>query len=146
MSKIFVVNKYSFNYDKRYDIRPVKMFLTKKEAEIWIENNFVLAINTDPKFSDFKIRKVNLTETDPILSPKSTTKGDKWIYAEVSKDFKDVEILGFMKGNFDSNETCFYSKTIHRYRVIYRIPKGIKTRSEIVEYVKSCVKVPSKEV
>ena len=32
MSKIFVVNKYSFNYDKRYDIRPVKMFLTKKEA------------------------------------------------------------------------------------------------------------------
>ena len=49
MSKIFVVNKYSFNYDKRYDIRPVKMFLTKKEAEIWIENNFVLALNTEKR-------------------------------------------------------------------------------------------------
>ena len=146
MSKIFVVTKYSFNYDKRYDIRPVKMFLTKKEAELWIENNFVLALNTDPKFSDFKIRKVNLTESNPMLAPKSTTRGDKWIYAEVSKDLKDVEILGFKKGNFASNETCFYSKTIHRYRVLYRIPKGIKTRSEIVEYVKSCVQVPSREV
>ena len=146
MSKIFVVNKYSFNCDKRYDIRPVKMFLTKKEAEVWIENNFVLALNTDPKFSDFKIRKANLTETDPILAAKSTTRGDKWIYAEVSKDFKDVEILGFTKGKTDFNETCIYSKNISRYRVIYRIPKGIKTRSEIVEYVKSCVKAPSKEV
>lgn len=146
MSKLFVVNKYSFNYDKRYDIRPVKMFLTKKEAELWIENNFVLALNTDPKFSDFKIRKVNITETNPILAPKSTTRGDKWIYAEVSKDFKDVEILGFMKGKTDFNETCIYSKIISRYRVIYRLPRGIKTRSEIVEFVKSCVKVPSREV
>ena len=146
MSKLFVVNKYSFNYDKRYDIRPVKMFLTKKEAEIWIENNFVLAMNTDPKFSDFKIRKVNITETNPILAPKSTTRGDKWIYAEVSKDLKDVEILGFKKGKTDFNETCIYSKIISRYCVIYRLPRGIKTRSEIVEYVKSCVKVPSKEV
>lgn len=146
MSKIYVVNKYSFNYDKRYDIRPVKMFLTRKEAEVWIENNFVLALNTDPKFSDFKIRKVNLTETDSILAPKSTTRGDKWIYAEVSKNFKDVEILGFGKEKSDYNETCIYSKNISRYRVFYRIPKGIKTRSEIVEFVKSCVRVPSKEV
>lgn len=146
MSKIFVVNKYSFNCDKRYNIRPVKMFLTKKEAEVWIENNFVMALSTDPKFSDFKIRKVNLTESDPILAPKATTRGDKWIYAEVSKDLKDIEILGFMKGKSDCRETCVYSKIISRYRVIYRIPEGIKTRSEIVEYVKSCVKVPSKEV
>ena len=114
MSKIFVVNKYSFNCDKRYDIRPVKMFLTKKEAEVWIENNFVMALNTDPKFSDFKIRKINLTESVPILAPKAATRGDKWIYAEVSKDLKDIEILGFREGKSDCRETCVYSKIISR--------------------------------
>lgn len=146
MSTIYVVNMYSLDLKKRYDIRPVKMFLTRKEAEVWIENNFVLALNRDPKFCDFKIRKANLTETNPILAPIDTTRGNKCIYAEVSKDFKDVEILGFIKEENDFRENCYYSKIIKRYRVCCRLPRGIKTRSEIIEHIKSCVWVPSKEL
>lgn len=144
MSKIFVVIKHDVDYT---DI-PVRLFLTKKEAQVWVENNFVPTLNKDPFFCDFKIKEEEVVEdTAPAISAKTFIKSNTWIDAYLSKDFKEVRIVRFMEEDEDDDfqEVAFFVKSMNEYNTFCKLPKDLTTRMDIVGYVKWFTKSHAKK-
>ena len=144
MSKIYVVIKHVNDYNDK----PVKFFLSKKEAQMWIENNFVPELNNDPEFCDFKVKEENLTEDpNPIISQESVIKGKTWIDAYVSADFKQVRFSSFREEDEDDDfkEGVYFIKSIGEYNVFCRLPRDLKTRMDIVGFLKWFTKSHAKK-
>ena len=135
MSKFFVIVKHNVDYT---DI-PVRLFLTKKEAQVWVENNFVPTLNKDPFFCDFKITEENVTEDpNPVISQEKFIKPNVWIGAYVSVDFKKIRITRFMTEDDDDDfqEVSAYVKSMNEYNTFCKLPRDLKTRMDITGYVK----------
>ena len=142
MSKVFVVIKHEVDYSTK----PMKIFLNKKEAEVWIENNFVPTLNTDSFFCDLKVKEINLIEDhSPAISAKSYIKCNTWIDAYLSKDFKEVRIVRFMEEDDDFQEVAFFVKSMNEYNTFCKLPRDLVTRMNIVGYVKWFTKSHAKE-
>lgn len=135
MSKIFIVIKHLVDYTAI----PVRFFLTKKEAQVWVENNFVPSLNKDGDFRDFTIKEMNLTEDpNPTITQESFIKGKTWIDAFVSVDFKEVRISSFREEDEDDDlkEGVYFIKSMGEYNVFCRLPRDLKTRMDVTGYVK----------
>ena len=134
MSKFFVVIKHDVDYIDK----PVKIFLSKKEAQVWVENNFVPTVNSDPFFCDFKIKEEIIENHNPVISQESFIKSNVWIDAYLSKDFKEIRITRFMTEDEDDDfqEVAFFVKSMNEYNTFCKLPKDLTTRMDIVGYVK----------
>ena len=143
MSKIFIVIKHDVDYT---DI-PVRFFLTKKEAQVWVENNFVPTLNKDQFFCDFKIKEEVVEDAAPAISAKTFIKSNTWIDAYLSKDFKEVRIVRFMEEDEDDDfkEVAFFVKSMNEYNTFCKLPKDLTTRMDIVGYVKWFTKSHAKK-
>lgn len=144
MSKIYVVVKHVIDYN---DI-PVRLFLTKREAQVWIENNFVLELNKDPFFCDFIVKEEEIAEDPaPVISAKTFIKSNTWIDAYISVDFKKVRIARFMTEDEDDDfqEVAFFVKSMNEYNTFCKLPRDLTTRMDIVGYVKWFTKSHAKE-
>lgn len=144
MSKFFIVVKHEVDYTTEH----VKIFLSKKEAQVWVENNFVPTLNADPFFCDFKIKEEEVVEdAAPVISAKTFIKSNTWIDAYLSKDFKEVRIVRFMEEDEDDDfqEVAFFVKSMNEYNTFCKLPRDLTTRMDIVGYVKWFTKSHAKK-
>ena len=135
MSKIFVVIKHDVDYIDK----PVKFFLSRREADAWVENNFVPTLNTDPSFCDFIVKEEDIVEDPNPIIQGSFVKGKVWINAFVSIDFKEVRFSSFREEDEDDDlfkEVAVFIRTMGEYNVFCRLPRDLKTRMDVAGYVK----------
>ena len=117
----------------------VKTFLSKHEANEWIEENFIRYVTSVDGFCDFKVTEKEVYN-DTVEEAGDTKAVSKyWVLAELDKDLNIIGTLNFIqdKNRPDLNEYGYFDKMFKKYRVLYLMPlTDIKTRKDVVEYIK----------
>ena len=126
------------------DSMVVKTFSTEKLAAEYIEENFVRFMNEVDGFCDLFIREKDVDEEVEPLENKVAPASYFWVSATLDRFFNVKEIRKFIKDDGNRNDLKERESVDHTYKeysVCYKMPMaGIKTRKDVVEYIKKRAK------
>ena len=118
----------------------VKAFTSKDDAEAWTEANFVRYAQEDVDFCDFEVKEVNVEEDLTDKEIAAETSDEMWILATLNKFLEVENISGFRKWG---EEMCYFDNMSEQWCLDVKLPSGLKTRKEVVAFLKSKVKAHS---
>ena len=140
MSKIYVVYKLFHNSSVEdamnwpyIDSIVEKLFVSRKDAEKWVDSRFTVFLNEDPSFYDLQIVE---EETEEIANEAGAPAIGFWVSAKIAATVRGCKVveMEFRKGGDNNFTEREYWIDEDKIRVFYQIPP-FYTRTEAVEFI-----------
>lgn len=121
----------------------VKVFASKEDAENWANINFVRYLNSIKGFCDFRINEKEVDELKIEDELTETVASTFFVSSNLDENMevKSIDFTEVKEGDEDvfKEEYGSYDESMKRYHVYCMVPSDLKTRSQLVAYLKKRV-------